>query len=827
MDSAASRRGLSINYERGKTEALWTIVGKGARRMKQEIHAAAHTLQWHSDDKPYTLQLCHAYKHLGTWIQSGHRHAKESLARGSAAKQQYGQIARSFFTKKSVTLPVKSAIFQSLVLSKMLYNVHTWTSVTQKHLDHWTNQLKAPVGTLLKGMLLAETRFQHSTDEMLAFAGILPLMDQVHANRLRFLARLLNACPQITWTLMHNTAGCHSWIHHCMDSCHWMLKHYDSALPLNLESTFQDWVSFVRLDANWKGRIRKTCGLATAYHRARAEHAIWQRHFEVKLTRVGAALPAHQPDRDAHEQWQCDLCAKTFASTRALAMHATREHGYKKKVRYFAVGDTCHSCCQTFHTRKRLSVHYEKQPKCYAVITACWPPMPTELVLTLDTEDREHETMLRKQGWWASKAFQPVVQTFGPALPPAGSEEARTMQDKMQIRRPSDEVAYTQLQGTKVSEKAQPPTDLWWTKSDLPAFIMQSACGRDNVGGALAMYGLARETAILHVRALVIVHFFSGYRRMGDLHHIVDHQVAEAGAHVFTISVDLCMQRQNGDLATHQASRWWRERVFAGQVVSAGGGPPCETFTVARQYEGGPRPLRSAQEPLGLPGLSMREWSQLRISDRLLRFLLDVLLALATMGLSGFLEHPQYPTWCTKGHPASIWMMEALIFLKNLACCAVVSFDQCVVGALGRKPTTLMLLRLPRVRDRLLCRGNYGRCNHPKGAHEALIGRQADGTFHTAKRRCTHTAWTECWGRRCSDRPCNGTIYALPTRRLMPSPHIWNRAATTLASSSPTITGAADQRSALAAWQDQAPTRCSSRNGKKMGWLNHQPGSTR
>ena len=200
------------------------------------------------------------------------------------------------------------------------------------------------------------------------------------------------------------------------------------------------------------------------------------------------------------------------------------------------------------------------------------------------------------------------------------------------------------------------------------------------------MHGLARETALLHVRALVIVHFFSGFRRMGDIHHIIDHCTMQTGAHVFTLSVDLCMQRIKGDLATPQAARWWKERILSGQVVAAGGGPPCETFTVARQYDGGPRPLRSAAHPLGIPGLSIREWNQLRISDRLLRFLLDVLVALAMMGLSGFLEHPQFPTWCTRGSPASIWATEALIQLKNLGCFSVVSFDQCTVCALGKKP---------------------------------------------------------------------------------------------------------------------------------------------
>ena len=100
-------------------------------------------------------------------------------------------------------------------------------------------------------------RSKVSTDEMMACAGILPLMDQVHANRLRFLARLLNACPPITWALMHHTTGHHSWMAQCMDSCQWLLYHYDSKLPLSTSSLFQDWVQFVRLDPNWKGRVRK------------------------------------------------------------------------------------------------------------------------------------------------------------------------------------------------------------------------------------------------------------------------------------------------------------------------------------------------------------------------------------------------------------------------------------------------------------------------------------------------------------------------------------------------------------------------------------------
>ena len=106
-------------------------------------------------------------------------------------------------------------------------------------------------------------------------------------------------------------------------------------------------------------------------------------------------------------------------------------------------------------------------------------------------------------------------------------------------------------------------------------------------GGAFTHAGLAREAARLHIRALAIIHFFSGYRRAEDIHHIIDQRIAEDGTHVFALSIDLCMQRKSGGLATSAALKWWKARVLSGQVVAAGGGPPCETYTVARTAEEG------------------------------------------------------------------------------------------------------------------------------------------------------------------------------------------------------------------------------------------------
>lgn len=747
---ATSKRGLDINFDRGKTELLWNLAGRGTKAIKTAAHLAGQTLQWQSSQGlSVTLPLCHTYKHLGTWVQTKHRHAREVTKRTAAAKQQFGQLARSFFTRK-LSLEVRAKVFQSLIVSKLLYNVHIWAGTADKDHEDWNNAARPLVATLLRGRLDPGTRFQHPTDDLFAACGLLPLPDQVHAQRLRFLKRLIRTCPDVTWSLLNDTQCTGSWMALCHQSIAWFCRHYGGPLPTSPDSPFVEWATAVSLDDRWKGKVRKAAHSALAFHAARARHVIWSQHFAQRLARHGAILPDPPASKCHPEIWQCDLCAKTFGSSRALAMHAARVHNYRKKVRYFAIGDDCQSCLQKFHTRCRLATHYEKNPHCYLAVQACWPPMPQELVDAIDQEAKEHEAALRKEGWWATKALQPAIKLHGPAIPPADSLAAKDMHTNMMARRPSDTMASDNLQGRQVMGKDTTDPKVWWLTSDLPAFVFQSMQGRDCGGGAFSMSGLARETAMLHVRALVIVHFFSGFRRQGDLHDIIEHRVLTTGAHVFAISVDLCMQRQSADLAKAGALDWWRNRVASGQIVSAGGGPPCETYTAARLQpmpDGrGPRPLRSGTHPTGLPALKRKEWAQIWIGDVLLRFLLDILAALGAMGMSGFLEHPQFPTWCAQLNPPSIWTMEAIKLMKGLQCCSIVSFDQCTCGAPAKKPTTLLLLRLPEVRLTLLQKGRAGRCSHLPNAHEALIGKQSDGSFQTAKAKVYPAGLNEVLG---------------------------------------------------------------------------------
>eukprot|EP00435_Cladocopium_sp_Y103_P010523 s445_g2.t1 len=115
-----------------------------------------------------------------------------------------------------------------------------------------------------------------------------------------------------------------------------------------------------------------------------------------------------------------------------------------------------------------------------------------------------------------------------------------------------------------------------------------------------------------------------------------------------------------------------------------------------------------------------------------MQFIVEMSVLCARMGGCAFIEHPAFPVWAIQHRPSSTWSSKEMRWLRRLNCSSVVTFDQCLFGCEGRKPTTLLLVRLKSLRNRILQMGRGGRCSHPGGFHEALQGRREDGSFRTS-----------------------------------------------------------------------------------------------
>ena len=730
MDKAMTKKGLSISLDPGKTEAILNIRGRGARAFKQCDSVKEGKLRWHMDSRSYELNLVHNYRHLGTNVQQGLTHSKEVSFRGSGAKRQFGMLSRSFFQKSRISLANKSKVFRTLCMSRLLYNVHVWAGVTAKEWEKWANMIRGPAALLMKGRFPHDLRFSFNLDTLCPAIGVLPPQDALHAARLAYLKRLTKTCPRLLWNLIFLER---TWIETCQESFSWFCFHYPHKFPNSPQDDVVSWMTSIALDDSWKGRVRAASAACLSYKKAAAEQLLAEKTFRHSFDII-ADRPPEPSSSPPSTHWICDQCEATFSTSRGLAMHSSKMHGYKTITRFYSAGDVCQHCLMWFRGRKRLRVHLHQQPDCLDSHRACFPPLSDDAVEELDNMDRLLAQSLKQDGWLPVKALQPALQLQGPSLPPAGSPEAALMLEKQMLQRGPGSEAFLQLQGRRFEADEADHDDAVapGSSSDIPAFVLQSAAGTLQGDGRLSDTGLAREYAMLHIKHYVFVHFFSGYRRKEDLHAVLDEHQLPAGARLFTISVDLCLQRRSGDLARPEALPWWQQRVRSGQILGFGGGPPCETFSAARFLEGGPRPLRSLECPAGLPALKQSEYKQLHIGTCLVNFLFSLMLTGAHAGCCGFYEHPQFPTWALRHRPASIWSSLQARMLKSLACVSVISFDQCVFGSLGRKPTTFLLLRMSAVRAEILRTGHCGRCSHGPAGHPKLQGTMEDGTFRTA-----------------------------------------------------------------------------------------------
>ena len=112
MHQATYKRGMMLNFDKGKTEVLWNIAGKGSTRMKLQIAQQGGFLCWTGLEQEFRLSVTQSYKHLGTWLQAPPRCARDVYNRASLAKSAWGSLARPLYSKTYVSMDTKGKPFR-------------------------------------------------------------------------------------------------------------------------------------------------------------------------------------------------------------------------------------------------------------------------------------------------------------------------------------------------------------------------------------------------------------------------------------------------------------------------------------------------------------------------------------------------------------------------------------------------------------------------------------------------------------------------------------------------------------------------------------------
>ena len=142
--------------------------------------------------------------------------------------------------------------------------------------------------------------------------------------------------------------------------------------------------------------------------------------------------------------------------------------------------------------------------------------------------------------------------------------------------------------------------------------------------------------------------------------------------------------------------------VKAGKYDFVFAGPPCNTFSRARNNPGGPPPIRSSKYPYGLPHLKPEQKEYIRKHNLLACRTAEACRAIWDRGGGYAIENPAH---INSDDPA-IWLLHEYKELVKYSSAQWVAFDQCRYNALSTKPTWILFARADFT---TLAR----RCNHP------------------------------------------------------------------------------------------------------------------
>ncbi len=158
----------------------------------------------------------------------------------------------------------------------------------------------------------------------------------------------------------------------------------------------------------------------------------------------------------------------------------------------------------------------------------------------------------------------------------------------------------------------------------------------------------------------------------------------------------------------------------------------------------GPRVLRTSELPWGLASLTIRELKQVIFGDVLLGFVAVMISVLFATGGSGLVEHPATPKHT---HSASIWKTPLFRIFAELDGFELLWVAQGLYGAPSSKPTNLLALRLPTLRQRLHEGALTGTL--PK---LTSLGRDERGGFRTSKLKEYPPGLCRCFSAAIRDR---------------------------------------------------------------------------
>ena len=666
-----AQHGMTPNVQPGKTEVMLSFKGQGSRLLKERYYspAGSGTLTVVCETATVQVNVVAEYLHLGALAHHSSTTGWECKRRLGIGHQAFTAHRRLLYHNQGISFDKRRQIFESLVLSKVFYGMELWTFPTpasEKQFHSSVLRLYRRLGRLPHDAHLQEADIITAT-QLPTPATLL------RRQRLRYLVTLIQCGLAVPWGLLHDDQ---EWMQLLRSDLCWMHDQLarTSHLPDPLIS-FGPWIQLLREHPGyWKKLVTRAVKHDTLQHVR--EHQVKQFHARALHTLEQQALiaPGLQPPqpRLPREVFGCMCCQMPFRSKGGEGAHMNRSHNIVAEVRKLFDTTSCPACLKEYHTYSKVKAHLHASSTCRTRLQQrghfCHPaPGPGSL--------RDAQLARRHNG------CVPVLQGEGPqpspphqvALPPldqalwdgiaaclvdSGPQSTESCEAALRALSTTLPISWTLFGSTldafldhitdeelDICGRSRPELAEVWTRlrdPDTWPFLRQAdrlpvhsappelwELENDCIDRALQTAPEGPPPISRPIgRYRVILHAYSGRRRPGDVQFYMD-KIAEEMPEItlLTVSVDIVVDTTWGDIMRPATRDFWITNTKSGLVVGILAGPPCNTWSVARNRaitgsRRSPRTVRTADELWGMASLSLRElfdvtfgntWRTLRI----------------------------------------------------------------------------------------------------------------------------------------------------------------------------------------------------------------------
>ena len=174
---------MSPNLKKNKTEILLSLQGQESRKHKKRLYGptASGTLPVINEYGTYEVALTTRYRHLGGLVHHKADQRDEIKRRIGIAHGTVTQHRKLIFRNWKLPLHKRTQLFESLVLSKLLYGAETWI-VTD---DRTANSFHSAVIKLYRRLLPVTPETHMTDDEILSNAQMPSPCELLRRGRLR------------------------------------------------------------------------------------------------------------------------------------------------------------------------------------------------------------------------------------------------------------------------------------------------------------------------------------------------------------------------------------------------------------------------------------------------------------------------------------------------------------------------------------------------------------------------------------------------------------------------------------------------------------------